>query len=173
MTSAVQILTAVHVLISLIGLGAGFVVFGGFLSNRRLSGWTEVFLAATIATSLSGFLFSAQHLTPAHVLGVLSLLTLAVAVYASYQRQLAGRWQTAYVVSAVTAQFLNFFVLIVQLFLKVPALKALAPTQTEPVFAVVQLATLAAFLGFGVVAGLRSRQGSGAKQLTAKVVPHH
>ncbi len=160
MNVAVTILTVVHVIISLIGLAAGFTVLRGLLSNR-LERWTTLFLAATIATSASGFLFPADRVTPAHVLGVISLVVLAVAVFALYQRRLAGLWGPAYVVSAVTAQYLNFFVLIVQLFLKVPSLKALAPTQTEPAFAVAQLATLLAFVVAGTIAVVRFRIGSG------------
>jgi len=160
MNSPLAILTLAHVLVSLVGLGSGFVVLWGLLNNKQCGRWTAAFLITTIATSASGFVFPADRLTPAHLLGILSLAVLAVAVVAHYQRLLAGRWRVAYAVSAVTAQYLNFFVLVVQLFLKVPALKALAPTQTEPVFAVAQLVTLAAFLGVGVVAAVRSRNGT-------------
>jgi len=155
MSAALVTLTAVRVLESLFGLGSGFVVLWGLLRNKRDEGWTAVFLATTIATSVSGFLFPVDHVTPGQIIGILSLVVLAVAVYARYRRQLGGRWRRTYVISAVTAQYLNFFVLVVQLFLKVPALKALAPTQTEPVFAVAQLVTLATFIGVGVAAAVR------------------
>jgi len=168
MNAALATLTVGHVLISLIGLGTGFVVLWGLLSSKLLKRWTAVFLATTIATSLTGFLFPAHRVTPGHVLGVLSLIVLAVAVFALYKRHLAGRWRAAYVVSAVTAQYLNFFVMVVQLFLKVPALKALAPTQTEPAFAIAQLITLAAFLTVGVLAVLRFH---GNSTLTAAKSP--
>src|SRR5262245_51266651 len=159
MNAALTTLTIVLVLISLIGLGSGFVVLWGLLNARQLERWTAVFLITTIATSVTGFFFPAHRVTPGHVIGVLSLIVLAVAVFALYGRQLMGRWRTAYVLSAVTAQYLNFFVLVVQLFMKVPALKALAPTQTERTFALVQLVTLAAFVGVGTLAALRSRRG--------------
>lgn len=151
----VVLLTYVHVLLSLIGLGTGFVILWGLLHKLRLDRWTAVFLATTIATSASGFLFPVDHVTPAHVLGVISLVTLIVAVVARYQRQLSGWWRAAYVISVAIAQYLNFFVLIVQLFLKVPALKALAPTQTEPVFAVTQLIAVGMFIGFAATATRR------------------
>src|SRR5262245_6205853 len=133
MNATLVILTAAHVLVSLIGLGSGFLVLWGLSRNKRVEGWTAVFLAATIATSASGFLFPVDHVTPGHILGILSLFVLAAAVFARYRQQLTGWWRITYVISVVTAQYLNFFVLIVQLFSKVPALKALAPTQTDPV----------------------------------------
>jgi hypothetical protein len=169
MFAVVTTLTVVHVLISLIGLAAGFVVLGGLVNSRRLAGWTALFLAATIATSATGFLFPASHITPAHVLGIVSLAVLSVAVVALYQRHLAGPWRVAYVLSAVTAQYLNFFVLIVQLFSKVPALQALAPTQTEPAFAIAQLLALLLFLGVGALAVVRFRPGREIGRVTNTV----
>lgn len=164
--NAVATLTFVHVVISLAGLVSGFVVIWGLLDRKRLERWTALFLATTIATSLTGFLFPVDHITPAHVFGVISLVLLTVAVVALYGRQLIGRWRAAYVVSAIAAQYLNFFVLIVQLFLKVPALKALAPTQTEPAFAITQLVTLAVFLTFGVAA-LRTESRKATARFTS------
>ena len=159
MTIALATLTIAHVLVSLIGLGSGFLVIWSLLKDKWLQRWNEVFLATTIATSASGFLFPTDQLTPGQIIGVLSLLVLAAAVFARYHQQLAGRWRTTYVISAVTAQYFNLFVFVVQLFLKVPVLKALAPTQTEPVFAITQLATLAAFIGVGLAAVVRFRGG--------------
>jgi hypothetical protein len=158
--NALTILTVSHVLVSLVGLGFGFVVIWGVLSGKRFDRSAAVFLITTIATSASGFLFPVDRITPGHILGVLSLGILAVAVLARYQHKLTGWWRPTYVVSAVTAQYLNFFVLIVQLFLKVPPLQALAPTQTEPAFAIAQLLTLAAFVAAGVVAIVRFRDGN-------------
>ena len=171
MNSAIAILTVAHVLVSVVGLATGFVVIWGFLRNRGLDRWTMAFLVTTIATSASGFLFPAHRVTPGHVIGVMSLLILGVAWYALYARGLAGKWRKGFVVSAVTAQYLNFFVLIVQLFLKVPALKALAPTQTEPVFAAVQIITLAGFVGLGVLASARFR-GRTNTSGSMESVPH-
>jgi len=125
-----------HVAISLIGILAGFAVIYGFIANQRFDGVTLVFLATTIATSVTGFppFFRFEKLLPSHVVGVISLVVLLLAVYARYAAALAGGWLTTYVVAAVIAQYLNVFVLVVQLFQKVPALKALAPTQQEAPF---------------------------------------
>ena len=157
MTTAVAILTVSHVLISLAGIATGFVMIGKLLRNSRSSGWTAAFLSTTVITSLSGFLFPVAHLTPAHVFGVISLAVLGVAVYAYYQRNLTGNWRVAYVVTAIFAQYLNFFVLIVQSFLKIPALRTLAPTQTEPAFAAAQGIAFVVFVAVGVLALIRFR----------------
>ena len=115
---------------------------------------TLVFLASTIATSVTGFppFFRFEKLLPSHVVGVISLVVLALAVYARYPAALAGGWSATYVVAAVIAQYLNVFVLVVQLFLRVPALKALAPTQKEAPFKVAQSIVLLAFVVGGWVA---------------------
>src|SRR6266550_3854360 len=121
--------TLVHVVISLVGIGSGFVVLYGLLTGKRLDRWTAVFLATTVATSVTGFGFPVHKLLPSHVVGTISLVVLAIAIPARYSFHLAGPWRRVYVIGAVTALYLNVFVLIVQSFLKVPALKALAPTQ--------------------------------------------
>lgn len=150
-------LTAVHVVISLVGIGAGFVVAYGLLANRRFEKWTAVFLATTIATSVSGFLFPADRFLPSHVFGVLSLALLGIAVTARYGYDLTGNWRVAYVTTAVGAFYLNFFVLIAQSFMKVAALKASAPTQSELPFVLSQLIALVSFAALGIVAGRRFR----------------
>src|SRR2546425_4159862 len=122
-----KIFTFVHVLISLAGIFTGFVVLLGLLSGKRLDSWTALFLTTTVATSVTGFFFPVQHFMPSHAAGIVSLLVLAVALYARYARGLTGVWRNVYVVSAIIALYLNVFVGIVQAFLKVPALKALAP----------------------------------------------
>jgi hypothetical protein len=152
--------TLIHVAISLIGIWSGFVVLAGMLQGRRLDGWTKIFLWTTILTSVTGFGFPATHVTPGHVIGVISLVLLAVAVVARYRRQLAGGWRPTYVICALLAQYLNFFVLVVQSFMKVPALHALAPTQSEPPFAVTQIVVLAIFVVLIVLAVKRFREGS-------------
>jgi hypothetical protein len=152
--SGIEILTFVHVVISLVAILAGFAVVWGFLTGRRLDGWTRVFLATTVATSATGFLFPIEKLTPGIVIGVISLVVLAVAIYARYQARLAGVWRLVYVATAVLAFYLNFFVLIVQSFLKIPLLHDLAPTQTEPAFAITQLVALVAF-GVGLRLSLK------------------
>ena len=150
-------LTIIHVAISLVGIGAGFVVMWGLLVSKRLNAWTAIFLAATTATSLTGFFFPIQKLTPALALGVLSLLVLAPALAARYYYGLAGSWRRIYVITAMIAQYFNLFVLIVQVFQKIPSLQELAPTQSEPPFAVAQLVTLALFIAYTALAAVRFR----------------
>jgi hypothetical protein len=150
-------LTLVHVAISLAGIGSGLVVALGLLSGTRLDGWTAVFLATTVATSVTGFGFPFDHLLPSHIVACISLVVLAAAIFARYGRQLAGPWRRVYVIAAITALYLNVFVLVVQLFRRVPALEALAPTQSEPPFAVAQFAVLALFVALGVFAAIRFR----------------
>jgi hypothetical protein len=149
--------TLVHVLISLVGILSGFVVLSGLLTAKRLNGWTALFLATTVATSATGFGFPFERLLPSHLVGIVSLVVLAVAIFARYVRQLAGAWRKVYVIGAVVALYLNVFVFIVQAFLKMPALKAIAPTQSEPPFKITQLVVLAIFIVLGVVAALRFR----------------
>jgi hypothetical protein len=144
--------TLVHVLISLAGIGTGFIVLYGLLTGKRLDGWTAIFLATTVLTSLTGFLFPFKHLLPSHIVGMISLLVLALAIFARYVGHLAEAWRWIYVVSAVLALYLNVFVAIVQAFLKVPALKAMAPRQTEPPFVLAQLLAMAVFFVLGIVA---------------------
>lgn len=138
--------TFLHVLISLVGIGSGLVVLYGLLISNRLNRWTALFLVSTAATSISGFFFPFEHLTPGMVIGVLSLIVLAVAIVARYSLRLSGAWRPIYVVSASVALYFNVFVLVVQSFEKVPALKTLAPTQKESPFAVAQLLVLVLFV---------------------------
>ena len=149
--------TVLHVVLSLLGIVSGFVVIFGLIRNRRLDSWTSVFLASTALTSISGFGFPFEHLLPAHKVGIVSLLVLAVTIPARYVFHLTGRWRSTYVVGAAIALYLNVFVFVVQAFLKVPALKALAPTQTEPPFVVAQLMVLAVFIALSVLAVKRFR----------------
>jgi hypothetical protein len=149
--------TLFHVLISLIGIASGFVVIYGMLVGNRLDSWTALFLWTTVATSVTGFFFPVHHFMPSHGVGILSLLILPVAIYARYGRQLAGHWRATYVIAALLAQYLNVFVLVVQSFLKVPPLHALAPTQAEPAFKIAQLTVLVLFIALGIVATLRFR----------------
>ena len=153
-------LTLVHVVLSLIGILAGFVVVYGLFKGNRMDGWTAVFLAITALTSLTGFFFPFHKLLPSHILGVLSLIVLAIAVPARYVYHLAGGWRRIYVIPAVLALYFNFFVLIAQLFQKVPPLRALAPTQSEPPFLVAQTCALVLFIILGIysVKGFRGEQ---------------
>jgi hypothetical protein len=148
--------TLVHVLISLAGIGSGLVVMYGLLTDKRLDRWTALFLVTTVATSVTGFGFPFTHLLPSHIVGILSLLVLAIAIVARYALHLAGAWRRTYVVCATLALYLNVFVLVVQLFEKVPALRALAPTQKEAPFLVSHLVVLALFVALAIVAVKRS-----------------
>jgi hypothetical protein len=149
--------TAVHVLLSLIGIVAGLIAMVGLIRSVISRGWTALFLGATILTSVTGFLFPFVKLLPSHIVGIISLVLLAVAVIAFYVRHLRGLWRPVYVVTAMLSLYLNVFVLIVQLFLKVTPLKALAPTQSEPPFLVAQGVTLVFFVGVIIFGALRFR----------------
>jgi hypothetical protein len=149
--------TLIHVAISLLGIVSGLVVMFGLLTAKRLEGWTKLFLMSTMATSVTGFLFPFHGITPGIIVGIISLVLLAAAVIARYARHLAGGWRSIYVITAMIALYLNVFVLIAQLFEKVPALKALAPTQSEAPFAVAQLLTLALFFISTIFAAIRFR----------------
>ncbi|MDX6304768.1 MAG: hypothetical protein QOI77_1737 [Blastocatellia bacterium] len=157
MMSNLSTFTIVHVVISLIGIASGLVLMFGLLVARKLNRWSALFLISTIATSVTGFFFPFHGLTPAIVVGVISLVVLGVAIIARYVRRLAGAWRWIYVVTVMIALYLNVFVLIVQLFQKVPALKALAPTQSEPPFAVMQLVVLALFVVLTIMAAIKFR----------------
>jgi len=150
-----QTYTIVHVLISLIGIATGVIVALGLLDSNRLTRPTRVFLASTALTSLTGFGFPFGRILPSHIVGLLSLGMLIVAVFARYGRGLAGAWRWIYVVTAMIALYFNVFVLVAQLFQKVPMLKSVAPTQSEPPFAVTQLAVLAIFFVFTIVAAMK------------------
>jgi hypothetical protein len=149
--------TLFHVLLSLVGIVAGFVAMFGWLRHRRLERWTLVFLSTTVATSATGFLFPFTQFLPSHAVGIISLLILPVAIVGYYVYHLSGPWRWLYPVASVMALYLNMFVLVVQLFLKVPPLQALAPTQTEAPFLVAQLLNLAFFIWLGVAATQQSK----------------
>lgn len=158
--------TLFHVVISLIGIITGLVVLGGLLSGRRLDGWTGLFLLTTAVTSLTGYGFPVDRVLPSHIVGAISLIALAIAGAARYRYRLAHGWRKTYVVTAVLSIYLNVFVLIVQTFQKVPALRELAPTQSEPPFAVSQLIVLVMFgvLGYRAVVSFREPSAASARQ---------
>ena len=155
---SIETFTLVHTAISLIGIVSGLVVVYGMLGGKRLDGWTALFLLTTVLTSVTGYLFPFEHLLPSHIVGGISLVVLAVALLARYSFHLAGGWRRTYVLTAVMALYLNVFVLVVQSFLKVPALHALAPAGKEPPFAVAQLIVLAIFIWLAIAAVKRFRQ---------------
>lgn len=151
-------LTLLHVVISLVGIVSGAAVARGFLASQHSRGWVATFLWSTLATSATGFLFfPLKPLLPGHLFGVITFLVLGPAWYALEARQLAGGWRKTYIVGSLVALYLNVFVLIVQLFRKVPALHALAPTESEAPFAIAQLATLILFITLGILGVKRFR----------------
>jgi len=144
--------TLIHVIISLVGIGSGLIVLFGIFSGKRLDGMTALFLVTTVLTSVTGYGFPVEHLLPSHIVGAISLVVLAIAIVARYSFNLAGRWRAIYAVTAVMSLYLNCFVLVVQSFLKVPALHALAPKGNEPPFAIAQGILLVLFIVAGILA---------------------
>ncbi len=157
--------TLLHVIISLSGIVAGLIAVSGWLKSDPSRTPTVVFLVTTILTSASGFLFPFAKLLPSHVVGIISLVLLAIATFALYGGRLAGVWRPVFTVTATLSLYLNVFVLVVQSFLKVSFLNALAPTQTEPAFLVAQGATLIVFLALTVLATLKFRPAQLAAHL--------
>ena len=149
--------TRLHVLMSLIGIASGILVFSAILRNRWLAVWHQVFIFTTLTTSVSGFLFPSASFGPPHVIGVISVMALAVAMFALHTRRLAGRWMKVYLVSSLFALYLNVFVGVVQAFQKLPSLHALAPTQSEAPFIASQVLLLALFVTVGTLTVGRSR----------------
>src|SRR5438034_8563448 len=150
-----QIYTIIHTLISLIAIFTGIVVVFGMLAGTQLNGWTKWFLITAVATTLTGFFFPFHGFTPAIGLGIISLPFLALTIYARYSKRLGGAWRWIYAIGAVTCLYFNLFVLVVQLFEKVPSLTAMASTQTEPPFKLTQLVVLTTFILLGIVAVIR------------------
>jgi hypothetical protein len=149
--------TIVHVVLSLIGIVSGLVVLCGLLTANRMNGWTMLFLVTTVATSVTGFGFPFHGVTPAIILGILSLIVLLAAIVARYVFHLAGSWRWIYVVGSVLALYFNVFVLVVQAFLKIPALHALAPKGSERPFAIAQGIVLVLFILAGSLTVRRFR----------------
>ena len=148
-----DILLQIHIIISLVGILSGFLVLYGLLTGRPFGGWTALFLATTVLTSVTGF--ALPPFDPARAVGVISLVLLAIAVAALYAFRLAGAWRWMYIGSAVAALYLNVFVGVTQAFQKLSFLQPLAPTQSEPPFLVAQLAVFTVFVALGVLAMIR------------------
>jgi len=149
--------TAVHVIISLIGIASGLIVLAGLLRGQLLTTWNGLFLITTVLTSVTGFGFPYTKPTPGIILGILSLIVLAIAIFALYGRRLNGSWRRTYVITAMIALYFNVFVLVAQIFEHVPAFHALAPTQTEGPFKIAQLLLLVVFAVLIGAAARRSR----------------
>jgi hypothetical protein len=135
--------TLLHVVITLVAIGSGLIAVGGMFASRRLPGTTALFLLTTLLTSLTGFLFPIHGFTPALGVSIVAYAILAIALFAL-------RW--IYVITAIISLYLNVFVLVAQSFMKVSALNALAPTQSEPPFAIAQAAVLLIFIVMGLIA---------------------
>jgi hypothetical protein len=144
--------TLLHTVLSLVGIVAGLVVAGALATGSRLDRWATVFLVTTVLTNASGFGFPFVKLIASHVVGVISLVVLAAVIVADYVKHLAGPWRTTYAVGVVLATYLNVFVLVAQLFKRIPVLFAAAPTQSEPPFAITQGLVMALFIWLGVAA---------------------
>lgn len=151
---SLQSFTVFHLILSMIGIAFGFIVAGGILASNRLPGWTALFLLTTILTSATGFLFPFTKLLPSHIVAIISLVLLAVALYALYAKDLSGVWRTVYIVTAMLALWFNVFVLIAQSFQKVALLNVYAPTGAEPPFAITQGVVLVFFI-LAIVVGIR------------------
>lgn len=151
-------LTAIHVVISLFAIAIGLLAFLTLARGKWLKRWHDWFLAATIATSLSGFLFPFKGVTPAFAVGLLSLVILIAACVMLYKLKLKGWARLLYVVTGMVALYFNIFVLVIQAFQKIPALAALAPTQSEAPFVVVQAVVLIGTIILGIIAALSSRR---------------
>jgi hypothetical protein len=147
---SISAFTSLHVVLSLIGIVAGLVVVIGMLRSKAANGWTALFLATTVLTSATGFLFPHDRVLPSHIVGVISLVVLAIAIAALYGYRLARSWRWIYVVTAMLALYLNVFVLVAQAFLKVAFLNALAPTQSDPPFIIAQLVVMVIFVVLGI-----------------------
>jgi len=155
MSTGLAAFTLFHVALSLVGILAGFVAVFALISGKQSKSWTTTFLVTTAATSLTGFLFPFHKFLPSHAIGIVSLLVLAVTIPALYAFRVTGAWRRIYVIGAVLSLYLNVFVLIAQFFMKIPALKALAPTQSEPPFLGAQVVVMLIFIGLGVLATKR------------------
>ena len=150
-------LTLAHTVISIVAIAAGLVVVGGLIAGVRLDGWTGIFLATTALTSITGFFFPFSRLLASHQVGIISLVILPVVIAARYWQHLRGGWRGTYVVGTVLVLYLNFFILLVQLFRRIPALIVAAPKQTEPPFVLTQLLVLGLFAWLGLAAFRRFR----------------
>jgi hypothetical protein len=173
-----ETLTLIHVAISLVGIGSGFVVFFAFIVGKLPRPWTDIFLITTALTSITGFFFPFVHITPGIInitpgiiLGILSVLVLAVTIPALYVFKLAGGWRATFVIGSTIALYFNFFVLIVQSFQKVPTLHALAPTQSEPPFAIAQGLALVLFIVLGTLATKRFHIDTISPAAVARTAP--
>ena len=154
--------TWIHTALSLVALIAGIFVVFGLIGGRRLDGWIALFLLTAVLTSVTGFGFPFDKFLPSHGVGIVSLVVLAISILAIYAFRVSGAWRWIFAVSAVIALYLDAFVAVAQAFLKIPALKALAPTQSEPPFLIAQAVLLVVFVLLAIVAALKFHPGGPA-----------
>lgn len=145
---SLPVFTTLHVVISLIAIAAGLIVMFGMLGSNRMPSLTGLFLLFTILTSVTGLMFPFEKLLPSHILSIISLVLLVIACITLYATKLAGVSRWIYAVTALAALYINVFVLLIQAFLKIPALTAVAPGNppSGPVFGVVQGIALVFFV---------------------------
>ena len=149
--------TLLHVELSLVGIAAGFVVMAGLIARSFFDRWNVLFLVSTSASVATGFAFPVSRITPAHIFGLLTTIALVLAVLARYRYRLGGKWLQTYIASTAIALYLNSFIAVVQAFQKLPALRSLAPTQSEAPFAAAQLFVLILCVGLAVAASKKLR----------------
>jgi hypothetical protein len=156
---SLQAVTILHVVISLIGIVSGLVVLYGLFESQSMPGMTALFLLTTILTNATGFMFPFEKLLPSHIIAILSLVLLAIACFALYGMKASGAWRPIYVITAITSLYLNVFVLVIQSFLKIGPLHALAPSvpPSEPPFAITQGVVLVLFVVATIAAVRRFR----------------
>jgi hypothetical protein len=152
--------TVVHVVISLIGIASGLIVAFGLVGAKRMDGMTAIFLATTLLTDITGFFFPFTVFKPSYVVGTLSTIVLLIAIFARYSKHLAAGWRRAYVITAMIGLYLNCFVLVAQLFMKVPSLNKLAPNGNEPPFLISQVVAMVIFIIWTVIAVKQFRPDS-------------
>jgi hypothetical protein len=160
---SISTFTTVHVILSLIGILSGLVVLFGMIGAKKSGSLTALFLATTVLTSATGFLFPGAGLDPARIVGIISLVALAAAILALYDYHLARSWRWIYVIGVVAALYLNCFVAVVQAFQKIPAINALAPTQSEPPFLVAQVVVMVIFIALGILAVKKFHPGAASR----------
>jgi hypothetical protein len=160
---SLEVFTLVHVIISIIAIGAGFGVLYGLLHSVWSGPWTAVFLLFTVLTNVTGLMFPFNGFLPSHAVAILSLVLLAVALFALYGRHIAGPWRAAYIITAMLSLYLNVFVLFAQMFNRLPQLKALAPNGSEPPFGITQGLVLVVFIWL-IYAAVKSFRRAGVER---------
>ncbi len=170
--SGLLLYTLFHTALSIVAIISGLLVVKGLISSAGRQLWTLLFLWTASATTLTGFFFPFNGITPALILGVVSIVPLTLAFVARYRYRLAGTWRSTYVVTVITVLYFNCFVLVVQSFRHVPSLNVFAPTQTEPPFKIAQLVTLLLFIVIGIISFKKYRPKISEELVTGYVSPH-